>query len=254
MTPLDRAHAAMEATPEDDAQRLRFFERLADAELFLLLEAEPDGETITPRLFETDDGTFLLVFDREDRLTTFADGPAPYAAISGRAVARMIAGQNIGLGLNLGVASSAFLLPASGVGWLNTTLDQTPHMATGKPAEIKPPTGLPERLIEGLDTKLAAAEGLGDWASLVAVTYEDGRAGHMLAIIGATEGAEQALASAISEALVFSGVDAGELDVAFIDPGDPISAKLERHGLRFDLPQPQPGLSPPDPTKPPKLR
>ncbi len=35
-TPLDRAHAAMEAMPQDDAARLRFFERLADVELFLL--------------------------------------------------------------------------------------------------------------------------------------------------------------------------------------------------------------------------
>ena len=36
-TPLDAAHAAMEAAPEDDAARLRFYERLADSELFLLL-------------------------------------------------------------------------------------------------------------------------------------------------------------------------------------------------------------------------
>ena len=40
-TPLDLAHAATEAAPQDDAARLRFYERLADGELFLLLEAEP---------------------------------------------------------------------------------------------------------------------------------------------------------------------------------------------------------------------
>ena len=40
MTPLDKAHAAMMAHPEDDTQRLAFFERLADAEVFLLLTEE----------------------------------------------------------------------------------------------------------------------------------------------------------------------------------------------------------------------
>ena len=42
-TPLDIAHAAMMADESDDAARLRFYERMADVELFLLLEAEPDA-------------------------------------------------------------------------------------------------------------------------------------------------------------------------------------------------------------------
>ena len=43
MTPLDMAHALMDAAPEDDAARLRFYERVADGELFLLLETEVEG-------------------------------------------------------------------------------------------------------------------------------------------------------------------------------------------------------------------
>ena len=39
-TVLDLAHMAMEAAPEDDTARLRFFERVADSELFLLLDAD----------------------------------------------------------------------------------------------------------------------------------------------------------------------------------------------------------------------
>ena len=45
-TPLDLAHAAMEAAPEDDAARLRFYERLADGEVFLLLAGAPEGENV----------------------------------------------------------------------------------------------------------------------------------------------------------------------------------------------------------------
>jgi len=45
-TPLDTAHAAMMAAPENDAARLRFYERMADAELYLLLEAAPGTQRL----------------------------------------------------------------------------------------------------------------------------------------------------------------------------------------------------------------
>ena len=64
LTPLDTAHAAMEAAPQDDAARLRFYERLADGELFLMLTEEAKGEDISPSLFDTGEGSFVLVFDR----------------------------------------------------------------------------------------------------------------------------------------------------------------------------------------------
>ncbi|MGB8622714.1 MAG: SseB family protein, partial [Paracoccaceae bacterium] len=125
-TPLDRAHAAMEAAPEDDAVRLRFFERLADCELFLLLSREAEGEDIAPKVFDLEGGAFVLVFDREERLADFVGETAPYAALSGRLIAGMLAGQGIGMGVNLGVAPSSILIPAEAIGWLADTLGQRP--------------------------------------------------------------------------------------------------------------------------------
>lgn len=255
MTPLDKAHAAMTGAPEDDRARLGFYERLADAELFLLLVNETDGAGVIPSIFETSDGPFALAFDREDRLAAFTGEPTSYAALSGRAIADMLSGQGIGLGLNLGVAPSEFLIPETALTWLRDTLSIEPEALSAQPDEIAPPTGLPERLVTGLDTRLASAAGLAKMAYLVAVTYPDGRRGHMLAVIAPAAGAEAALARAISEALVFSGIEAGTLDVAFFADSDPIAATLARHGLRFDLPvipeTPAPGN---DPAKPPKLR
>ncbi len=74
--------------------------------------------------------------------------------------------------------------------------------------------------------------------------------------IDALPGAERALATAAGEALTFSGLEAGEMDVAFFAASDPISARLARVGLRFDLPEPPapsvteikaPGMDPEDP-------
>ncbi len=261
-TDLDRAHAAMEAAPEDDAARLRFYERVADAELFLMLTEEPAGDAIAPALFDLEDGRFVLAFDREERLSAFAEGPVPYAALPGRVIARTLAGQGVGLGLNLGVAPSAFLMPAEALAWLAGTLDLAPGAAEARPVAYGAPAGLPDTLLNALDAKLARLAGLAARAHLVAVTYEDGARGHLLAFEGARAGAEAALAKAVSEALVFSGIEAGAVDVTFLAAGDPALAALARQALSFDLPEPvretaqvlapeAPGM---DPSRPPKLR
>ncbi|MCP3970008.1 MAG: SseB family protein [Rhodobacteraceae bacterium] len=255
-TPLDTAHAAMQTG--GDAERLRFFERLADAELLLLLAEEPKGDRIEPEIFETGEGRFVLGFDREERLAEFVGHTAPYAGLSGRGLARMLAGQDIGLGLNLDVAPSQFLIPAEAIAWLNRTLAIRPTVVDERPLELAAPAGLPEPLVTALDVKLAAMAGLARMACLVSVTYAPARRGHLLGFIGATPGTEGALASAVGEALTFSGLEAGELDVGFFDAKDEMAARLVGVGLRFDLPEPDtadppaaPGM---DKTRPPKLR
>lgn len=254
-TPLDRAHAAMD---QDDAARLRFFERLADAELFLLLAAEADGDRIEPDLFEIGAARYVLAFDREDRLAGFVGRAAPYAALSGRALAAMLTGQGIGLGLNLDVAPSSILIPPGAVDWLHATLANRPAETAARPVELCAPAGLPEPLLAALDAKLAAAGGLARFAYLATVTYAPARRGHLLAFVGAAPGAEAALAQAAAEALTFSGLEAGELDVGFFDAADPMAARLARVGLRIDLPDPAEPDAPrapgSDPNRPPRLR
>ncbi len=259
-TALDRAHAAMQGAPDDDAARLRFHERLLDAELFLLLETEAEGDTVTPETFPVDGTDHVLVFDREERLAGFVGRIAPYAAMSGRRVVAMLAGQGIGLGVNLGAGPFETLLPPESIDWLAEMLSNRPARIQALPKQVTPPTGLPETLLTALDAKLASAAGLASVAWLVSVSYGDGNEGRMLAFIDAAPGAESALAQAVAEALAFSGVAAGSMDVAFLIASDPLTLRLARVGLRFDLPAPHrtgaahpaaPGM---DPDKPPKLR
>ena len=97
-------------------------------------------------------------------------------------------------------------------------------------------------------------------AYLVASVDSEGKRSHLLAFVGAASGAEAALARAASEALTFSGIEAGAMDVGFFDAKDPVAARLARVGLRFDLPQPAPASVPDtsapgsDPDRPPRLR
>ncbi|MGP1357787.1 SseB family protein [Roseicyclus sp.] len=256
-TPLDAAFAAMEAAPGDDALRLQWYDRLAASELFLLLEEEAEGARIRPRVFPVEGGAFVCVFDREERLSAFAGAAAPYASLSGRALAGMLAGQGLGLAVNLG-AGSEMLLDADALGWLAGMLATRPDEVEEAPAEIAAPRGLPERLLAALDARLASAAGLARQAHLVAVVYTGGGRGHLLGFVDPAPGAEPSLARLVGEALAFSGLEAGTLDVGFFRASEAIVPRLGRTGLRFDLPEPEaaPERSAPgsDPDRPPRLR
>mgnify|MGYP001627846882 CR=1 FL=1 len=264
-TPLDIAHAAMQADLDDDAARLSFYERLADDELFLLLKEESRGETVNPEIFELEategepPDRYVLVFDREDRLAAFSDGPAPYAALPGRVIASMVAGSGIGLGVNLGAAPSSILIPGAAVDWLAETLGPAPQEVESQVRALEPPTGLADRLISGLATKLATAGRFCDHAVLARALYDDDSQGLVLAFIDADPEAHDPLARAAQEAMTFSGADQ-RLDVAFFASDDPVAQRLARVGLRFDMPEPEapepqmrkaPGS---DPSKPPNLK
>ncbi len=238
-TPLDQAHAAMQASPDDATARLRFYERLADSELVILLTEEARDDALNPELFELSDASYVLVFDQEDRLSRFIGGVAPYAALSGRVVVRLLAEQEIGLALNLEVAPSSILLPPDAVSWLARTLDNPPAEAEARISALARPEGLPESLLSALDTKLASAAGLAEAAYLVRASYDDGGQNHLLVFVNARDGADGPLAKAVAEALTFTGLEAGALDVSFAAGGDAIVPRLARHGLRFDLPQPE---------------
>jgi hypothetical protein len=236
-TPLDTAHAAMMAAPNNDTARLRFYERMADVELYLLLEAEPQGDQISPKVLETDGAQYMLAFDRAQRLAAYAGDAAAYVALSGRNVAAMLEGQPLGIALNMDVAPSAILLPETAVAWLRETLTHAAAEVEARIESVLPPKGLPETLITAIDEKLATATGMAANAWLVGVAYEGGGRGHLLAFVDAIPRAQDALVRAASEALTFSGIEAGAMDVGFFNHSDPTVTKLMRVGLRFDLPQ-----------------
>lgn len=282
-TVLDRLHAAMAADPQDEAARLAFYHALADAGLFLMLEREAEDETLAPRVFDLADGPVILAFDSEERLASLGEGadgdadggpdggphlgPVPYAVLPGRIVAAHLAGQGIALGLNLGTgAPSETLLPPEALVWLAGVLDQAPQSTDARPVRFDPPGRLPDALTGAIARALGQAGGLASAVLIAAVTYDDGRRGHMLAVLDARPGAEEALARAAGEALRFSGIEAGQMDVVFLSRTAPAAGAMARVGLRLDLAAPDdaateapaaraapkgPGT---DPQKPPILR
>ena len=95
-----------------------------------------------------------------------------------------------------------------------------------------------DKQMTALDGKLAIASGLVRTAYLVGVRYQQGQSGHLLAFVDARPGTETALVQAVNEALTFSGIEAGSIDVGFFDKANPLLQSLSDCGLRFDLPDP----------------
>lgn len=251
MTPLDRAHGLMQAAPEDETRRLAFYAHLAEVEVFMLLDAEADGETIEPRLIEAEGQSYVLIFDREDRLAEYANATANYIALPARTVAEMVGANGLGLAVNLGVAPSSILLPPTAVGWLNDTLAAPVEARSDGPQTVTP-ARISAALLEALDRRLARAAGLASHAFLA-----DADGVLLVGIVGANEDAETALAQAIGDAAVLSGHDA-PVDVAFFNDAHPAVVRLERVGLRIDLPKPEepptPAAPGSNPDTPPRLK
>ena len=260
MTDLDHAHAAMAAG--DEAASRQFYRVFADATVLLLLDHEPTGERINPRVFDLADGPVVLCFDTDERLASFGNGPLPYAALPGRIIAQHLAGQGVSLGLNLGSgAASETLLAPDALQWLADMLQASPEDVQATPQAFYPPRGLPTGLADALTFTLDGAAGLALAALLVQVRYSDGRRGHMLAVIDAAEPAKQPLARALAEALQFSGVDQGELDVTFLASTDPVVPKIAQAAQVFAVPaappaplRAEPAAPGSNPDRPPKLR
>jgi hypothetical protein len=255
-TPLDRAHRASLATPGDEAARLRYFGALSSTELFLLLEREAEAERIAPRVFDLDEGRFVLAFDSESRLAGFTGAATPFAALPGRVMADLLAGQGLGLAVNPGT-DSAELLPAEAVAWWAATLAPAPEERVLRPEALTRPEDVPEPVLAALDSCLAGMAGLATCAWFSGLRHADGAGGLLLAFVDARDGTEAALARAVAEALRFSGLDEAAVDVAFLGSGDPLAERLARVGLRIDLAareEAAPRMSPRPPDLPPRLR
>lgn len=262
-TRLDDAWLATEAPGAGDAEMARYYDVFAAAELHLLVDPETmagDGPP-QPQLFALEGGDTALVFDREARLASFMEGGAAHLTLSGRAVIAMFAGAGVQIGVNLGDAPSAALLPAEAVDWAAAALRQPIEAATADAGDVllTVPRGVMPDLMMRLDAKLSAM------GAAVAEGWLCGlgsgrRSGLILCVALREAAAEGAVVEALAETARFAGGAAAAFDIAVLGAEDPRLAAARKVGLGFEPQDPaalaQPVEAPPgaDPSKPPKLR
>ena len=265
-TPLDAAHADMQHG--DDAARLKFYELVLDSELCLWLQEPAAGQAITPQILPVDGADFVMVFDTEDRLAEASGGTVDKALLPGRALVSMIAGQGLGLAVNVGVAPSAILIGPDGVDWMGDIMAQTStqdhdldadsHEAT---LTALAPVELPEIVLARLAEKLGTSAGQADRAILAQARFDGQDVSHILAFVGAAPGVHAALVEAANQALAFSGLsDQTRVDVTFVEEGSERAKLLAQVGQTLSMRRAEPRVQSARPApgrdsdKPPKLR
>lgn len=226
-TPLDRAWLAAE---EDEAARPRFWDLFAASELFLAIDPgslSGDGPP-RPLLFPVEGIETGLAFDTELRMAGFL-GEAAHLTLSGRAAVGMFAGTGAQLGLNLGDAPSATVLPAEALDWAAAALRQPVETVEAAGASFAPPAGATPALLTALDAKLNA---LGPAVSEAWLVADAGRL--LLCVAMRTPGAEAAAVAALAETARFAGGDEAAFDIAALAANDARLEAIRRVGLGFE--------------------
>ena len=90
LTKLDRLKELADGSDHDEKSRFWFYEALIDTELYLLLEKELEGGAVCPKLIETSDDKYAIVFDTISRLVEFTGYSSPYLALTGRMALPML--------------------------------------------------------------------------------------------------------------------------------------------------------------------
>lgn len=263
-TAIDRAWAAAEAPDAGDAEAARFWEVFAGAELHLVIDPaslDEDGPP-KPLTFPVEGAETALVFDTEARMAAFMEEGAAHLTLSGRAVVAMFAGTGAQLGLNLGDAPSATVLPASALDWASAALGQPIEAETAADAALAAPRGATPDLLQRIDARLAgmAAAVAEAWLCGLGAGRPGEAAPLILCVALRTPEAERPVVAALAETARFAGGERAAFDIAVIGAEDPRMAAARKVGLGFEPADPAQEVSVApvapggDPSKPPKLR
>jgi hypothetical protein len=246
--------------PADHSARMRFFNAFCDAEVFLLLNEEPDEGSLSPVVLDAEGRGHVLAFASEEHLADYSAQVAPYAALSGRVIVDMLTQAELAIAFNWGVLVSEMVITAEEITWLNGVISEAPETHNARPTSFFALGQERDTLSRVLVEKLISASELAQAFWLIGVGYETGAKGVMLCIVDAPLEAEAPLAKAALEAIAFCGYENLLFDVSFLKHHEKAVEAIERQGQRLVFPK-RPPVTPKqrsmpgsDPARPPKLR
>ena len=235
LTKLDRLKELADGSDHDEKSRFCFYEALIDTELYLLLEKELEGGVVCPKLIETSDDKYAVVFDTISRLVEFTGYSSPYLALTGRMALPILKEQKLGLGLNLNLAVlSEILLGSSDIDWLQNIVEQFPEKLNEKITKFSEPS-IPVSVRDLLHKKLKyLSEFVAEVWSAEAV-YESGHKSQIIAFVDVNAQMHGAIAKAVNEALTFISEESSSIDVIFLKSESLDIKKIRQVGVSFNF-------------------
>ncbi len=252
-TPLDRAHAAMTAAPDDEAPRRAYLALLAGHELLIALRDDGAKGAVEPESVEIEGTTFVIAHDGDARLAAGRQGAVARLAATGAEIARLLAPEGLGLILNPGAPEVAFVLDPEGVRWLAAEAGDPPRTQERPLGAFGPPAIASPAALAALDARLAEAGALVRRAALAGARDAEGLPTLVLALAGVPAEAEAGLAEGLGALLRLAGAQGARADILFLPEAGPEFAAIAAAGLVFEPPAPA-APAPPGTAGPPRLR
>ncbi|WP_093973964.1 SseB family protein [Boseongicola aestuarii] len=219
-----------------EAELWQFYETLAEARIFVLLDDTAKGETYEPKVFTLKDAQYLLAFDVPEQADELTGSTASTSPTLGMDLFKLLRGRDIGLGINMGGTSSATLISGETIEMICAYYDGEagePLVADADTSQFRAllaPQNFPDTLQNALSDMLFRLQQTFNKAVLLKAEYEEGKSGFIVAVSGAADPDRGAIAAAVEDALKASRRNDVQLDVAFLGLDDPMASRIERVG------------------------
>lgn len=121
MTALDEALAKYLA---DDENQAAYYELVLNTDFYIPISDEGDSstlgakESVSPRVYESDGKSYLMLFDSEERLADWAKDPINYVILAGFKIAE-ISPPSLHWAINIGSSYAKEFVPDE-ISWLKT--------------------------------------------------------------------------------------------------------------------------------------
>ena len=235
ITKLDELKKLADGSGHSGKSRFFFYEALIDTELYLLLEKELEGGVACPKLIETSEDKYALVFDTIARLVDFTEDSSPYLALTGRMVLPMLKEQKLGLGLNLNLAvPSEILLSSRDIDWLQNIVEQAPERLDEKITAFSKPS-IPFVVRDSLHKKLRYLSDFVTEAWTAEAIYLSGHKSQVIVFVDVNPLMHAALAKAVNEVLTFIPHDDKLIDVIFLKVDSAYLKKIRKVGASVNF-------------------
>lgn len=224
-----------------EAELWQFYETLAEARIYVLLDDKIVSETYEPKVFSLKEAQYLLAFDVPEQADELTGSTAATSPTLGMDLFKLLRGRDIGLGINMGGTSSATLISGETIDMICDYYDGTagePLVADADTSQFRAllaPQNFPDTLQNALTGSLGPLVGTFGQAVLLKAEYEEGRTGYIVAVSGAADTDRGAIADAVESALMKSRRGDVQLDVAFLALDDPMASRIERVGHVLSL-------------------
>ena len=234
-TPLGNAYAA--TFDGGEPELWQFYETLAEARVFVLLDDGHDQSKFEPKVFSLKDSSYLLAFDVAEQADELTGSNAPTSPALGMDLFKLLRGRNIGLGVNMGGTTSATLISGDTIDMICAFYDGSageelvPDGVASQFRALLAPQNFPDTVQLSLTDNLSLLGATFRKALLLQAEYEDGQTGYIVGVTGALEEDRPAISAAVEASLVASRRADVRLDVAFLASDEPMAERIERVGL-----------------------